>query len=71
VVRVLIKKVSGGTRVLVKRLGTPGIEDDFVFQQDNDPKHTARKPTAFFRTSRIKLLDWPAQLPDPNPIENL
>lgn len=48
-----------------------GLENDFIFQQDNDPKHTARKSLAFFRSSRIKLLDWPAQSPDLNPIENL
>jgi len=48
-----------------------GLEDDFIFQQDNDPKHTAGKTTAFFRSSRIRLLDWPAQSPDLNPIENL
>lgn len=48
-----------------------GLEDNYIFQQDNDPKHTARKTTAFFGTSRIKLLDWPAQSPDLNPIENL
>lgn len=48
-----------------------GLEDKFIFQQDNDPKHTARKTNAFFRASRIKILDWPAQSPDLNPIENL
>ena len=25
-----------------------GLENDFVFQQDNDPKHTARKTQMFF-----------------------
>jgi len=34
-----------------------GLEDDFIFQQDNDPEHTAGKITAFFRSSRMKLLD--------------
>lgn len=48
-----------------------GLEDNFIFQQDNDPKHTARKTQTFFRESRIKLLEWPPQSPDLNPIENL
>lgn len=47
------------------------LENDFIFQQDNDTKHTARKTIAFFRASRTKLLDWTAQLPDLNPIENV
>lgn len=48
-----------------------GLEESFIFQQDNDPKHTARKSTAFFKANRIKLLEWPPQSPDLNPIENL
>lgn len=48
-----------------------GLEDNFIFQQDNDPKHTAKKSQAFFRSCRIKQLEWPPQSPDLNPIENL
>lgn len=47
------------------------LKDDFIFQQDNDPKHTAHKTAAFFRASRIKVLNWSAQSPDLNPIEKL
>lgn len=36
-----------------------GLNNDFIFQQDNDPKHAARKITAFFHVPQIKLLDWP------------
>jgi len=48
-----------------------GLEDNFVFQQDNDPKHTAKIAQTFLKSSRIKVLDWPPQSPDLNPIENL
>lgn len=48
-----------------------GLEDNYIFQQDNDPKHMAKKTQAFFRACRIKPLEWPPQSPDLNPIENL
>ena len=42
-----------------------------VFQQDNDPKHRSKKCQNFLRQQEIKLLPWPSQSPDLNPIENL
>lgn len=43
----------------------------FIFQQDKDPKHTAKSTWAFFKTQKITVLDWPPQSPDLNPIEHL
>ena len=34
-----------------------GLEEEFILQQDNDPKHTAKKTNKIFEDSRIKLLE--------------
>jgi len=43
----------------------------FVFQQDNDPKHTSGAASAFFHRNKILTLPWPSSSPDMNPIEHV
>ena len=33
------------------------LEEEFILQQNNDPKHTAKKTNEFFEDSNIKLLE--------------
>ena len=47
------------------------LSSDFVFQHDNDPKHTSKVVQNYLSRKRIPVLPWPAQSPDMNPIENL
>ena len=48
----------------------PNSEECF-FQQDNDPCHTARSVKVWVKDHQIRILSWPAQSSDLNPIENL
>ncbi len=40
-----------------------------VFQQDNAKPHTAAITTAWLRSRRVRVLNWPACSPDLSPIE--
>ena len=45
--------------------------NNFIFQHDNDPKHTSNAVKSYLRNQCIKGVPWPPQSPDFNPIENL
>ena len=40
-----------------------------IFQQDLAPAHTAKSIKTWFNDRGITVLDWPANSPDLNPIE--
>ncbi len=44
---------------------------DFIIQQDLAPAHTAKSTKSWLNDHGVGVLDWPANLPDLNPIENL
>ncbi len=44
---------------------------DFIFQQDLAPVHTAKSTKSWLNDHGVGVLDWTANSPDLNPIENL
>ena len=56
---------------LLSYIDTLENKEDYIFQEDNAPIHTANIAKKWRRDNNIESLPWPAQSPDMNPIENL
>jgi transposase len=60
--------LRGNLKKSVRKLG---IQDSYLFKQDNDTKHTARTTREWLLYDARGLLETPPQSPDINQIQNL
>ena len=43
----------------------------WVFQMANDPKNTSKVVAKWLKDNKVKVLEWPSQIPHLDPIEDL
>ncbi len=64
------------TKNILEHFMLPSVDQllkdaDLIFQQDLAPAHTAKSTKSWLNDHGVGVLDWPANSPDLNPIENL
>ena len=47
------------------------VNQPSVFMQDIAPCHTAKSVMTFLSEKDVTVMEWPAQIPDMNPIKNV
>ena len=67
--RFLYREILG--KNLLQSCQKLGLENSFVFQHDNDPKHTAGVVKDWLKQKKIETLNWPSFSLNMNPIEHL
>lgn len=45
--------------------------DNWILQEDNDPKHRSKIAKKWKAENGVRVLPWPSMSPDQNPIENI
>ena len=63
--------ISLNTSKYLEDLYLEEIPLKWAFQQDNHPKHTSKRASSWFQTKIIEVMEWLAQSPNLNPIQNL